>query len=489
MVRRYRRALAAIALCATIAIGSAPEALAARHATAIPSTYNTSLVVANPGDDEAFVTLNFRTPDGTAALNSPPTFSVKPGSSVLTYVPNIPNLPDGRYSVTVESSRYVAVLTNLAASDAPTATAYNGVSDTFGDYFTTLNAPFVANNLDGYTTSIVVQNGQGTAANVTITYRDGDGNVVTTENRSIPAYSASLFDQTGTPNLGDGGRAAVITSDRFVSAVVLVAHPSTNRLASYRAMRAADTSVFMPVVYNQYAGYVTALFMQNGDRQSITSSATFYDAGNGRNVGTATSPAATIPGAAQTFQTYDSPGFTSPVPNGFNGSAVVRTAEARTLVGVGVIRALNTASFEFYNSISASTATTRVTCASVLKNYYGYNTSVTIQNTGTAPTNLTLAYADASGRTLLAQTLTNLQPGASYFNYTPSNFDLPDGFSGSLVVQAAGQKIVGVVNELLGSGDRPGDQLFTYTCDNSLPGAASVYKAFAPVVLKNAQVR
>lgn len=46
-----------------------------------------------------------------------------------------------------------------------------------------------------------------------------------------------------------------------------------------------------------------------------------------------------------------------------------------------------------------------------------------------------------------------------------------------------------MVNELLGTGDRAGDQLLTYGCDNSLPGAASAYKAFAPVVLKNAQLR
>src|SRR5687768_7702799 len=141
MPGRRLRGLIAVLICASLLIATGGDAGAARRASAIPGTFNTSIVVANPGDDEAFVTLNLRTADGAPALGVPPTFTVRPGASVLTYVPNIPNLPDGRYGLVVESNRYVSVLTNLLAGNPSISTAYTGISDTLGDYYNTLYAP------------------------------------------------------------------------------------------------------------------------------------------------------------------------------------------------------------------------------------------------------------------------------------------------------------------------------------------------------------
>lgn len=273
MLGRRLRALAAGLICTDMVLAPG-GADAARREAAIPGIFNTSVVVANPGDDEALVTLNFRTVDGAQALPIPPSFTVRPGSSVVTYVPNISNLADGRYSLTVESTCYVSVLTNLLAGAPTVATAYTGISDVNGDYCNTLYAPYSANSADGYTSSIVVQNGQGASATINIIYRDADGNTIATETRVIPAYGATLFDQTNTAGLGDGSRPAVIGSDRFVSAVVLVS--DGQRLGSYHAMRATDSRLYLPKVYHDYAGYVTALFTQNADRSATGTTTTFY---------------------------------------------------------------------------------------------------------------------------------------------------------------------------------------------------------------------
>jgi hypothetical protein len=492
MARRCGRLLCAVALVAVLALGTSGGAGAARRgAQAIPGVFNTSIVVANPGDDEATVTLNFRTSDGLPALASPPTFSVRPGSSVLTYVPNIPNLADGRYSVIVESNRYVSVVTNLQSGSPTGGTAYTGIADSNGDYFNTLYAPLVANTIGGYTTSIVVQNGQGAPANVNITYQDGNGNVITNETRTIPAYAASLFDQTGTPNLGVGARSAAITADRFVSALVMVSNNGDGQLGSYRAMRGGDSSIYMPTVYNQYYGWVTTLIYQNVDRAGMGITSSFYSSASGQNAGSLTSAAPVPPGSSLAFNTYDVPGFTSPMPLGFNGSAVARSIEGRILVGVGVVHqtVAGNSNFELYNGVSPSAATTRLTCATVLKNYYGYNTSATVQNVGTASTNLTIAYVDSVGRTVRAFTTPPIPPGAAWFNYTPSTVELPDGFNGALVISSNGQRIVGQVNELFGIGDQPGDRLFAYGCDNTLPGSPSLYRTVSPVVMKNVELK
>ena len=73
----------------------------------------------------------------------------------------------------------------------------------------------------------------------------------------------------------------------------------------------------------------------------------------------------------------------------------------------------------------------------------------------------------AAGATVATRTVTNLQPGATYFNYNPGVDELPNGFAGAVVVQSSGAKIVAVVNELLGTGSEAGDQLFTYACANA----------------------
>jgi hypothetical protein len=45
---------------------------------------------------------------------------------------------------------------------------------------------------------------------------------------------------------------------------------------------------------------------------------------------------------------------------------------------------------------------------------------------------------------------------------------------------------VAVVNELLGVGSAPGDQLFLYACDGGGASEAGSYLYYAPVVLNNA---
>src|SRR4051794_2407922 len=74
----------------------------AREAAAVPGTFVSEIVVSNkPGNPAATVSLTFVKADGTTAMAQPQTFTVLSGASVATYVPNIPGLADGRYSVVV----------------------------------------------------------------------------------------------------------------------------------------------------------------------------------------------------------------------------------------------------------------------------------------------------------------------------------------------------------------------------------------------------
>src|SRR5688500_12128405 len=226
---------------------------AAREAQAIPGPFRSSIVVANPGTVAAQVNISFVKSDGNVAL-AMPAFTVQPGASSLQYVPSITGLADGRYSVVIDSDQNVSAIANLASDGPATSTAYNGIAQ--ADVGRTFNIPSVYRNYFGFTSNIVVQNAGTATANVTITYkRSGSADV--TETRSIPANASVTFDQAATAGLADGfiGSAVVSSPDQDVAAIFLIS--AATQLSSGRGARAGAPVVSLPVIYNNYFGYVT----------------------------------------------------------------------------------------------------------------------------------------------------------------------------------------------------------------------------------------
>lgn len=474
-VRRFAL-VASLALCLTAGTASAraPQA-------AVAGTFRTSIVIANPGTTTANVTIPFRDAAGNRPME-PLALQVAGGSSTLLYLPNEAGLPTGRYSAQVQSDQYVTAIANLYAADVKTATAYN--APTAVERATTLYSPLAFADANGYKTAIVVHNGANTAANVTIQYRDQSGVALASESRAIPAFSSATFDQTNTPNLGAGFRSAVVTADQAVTGVLLMTRPDSGTLGAAQLGTGQGSAAYMPVVYNGYFGFSSRFAVQNADTAESTFTAGYFSAATGQSIGAEAYPA-TGPFGVRVFYQYDR-GTTQARPRpGFNGSAAVVSNETRRLVALGEV--LSTASnYEMYNGVPVATASTRATCPAILKNYYGYNTSLTIQNVGTGPTDLTIVYTGPGGVTALTQNVTGLPSGANHFSYTPGNATLPAGFSGAVTVTSTSQRIVAMVNELLGTGSEQGDQLFTYRCDNTVPGAAGAYIAYLPILLQNA---
>jgi hypothetical protein len=99
----------------------------------------------------------------------------------------------------------------------------------------------------------------------------------------------------------------------------------------------------------------------------------------------------------------------------------------------------------------------------VEKRYYGYNSSVTCQNVGGGPTNMTIEYAG------IAQTTTynNIAVGATQLFYQPTDPALasvaPNYISSATIT--AGENIVCVVNQDINEGSGATtvmDQLYSY---------------------------
>jgi hypothetical protein len=443
-----------------------PDAALAREAFAVPGTFVSEIVVSNPGTTDASVTLTFVKSDGTAAMTAPVSLTVKAGSSVKTYVPNVQNLADGRYSVVVDSDKDVSAIVNLVSSSPSTSTSYNGIASS--ETGVSFNIASVYRNYFGFSSSIVVQNAGTSTANVTITYKSQTGATVASETRTIFKDASVTVDQTSTSGMPDGFvGSAVVTSDQPVAAIVLIS--ASGQLSSARGFKAGAPVLFMPVIYNQYFNFNTNVLVQNVGTTPTNVKIEYYNASNGAKIGEEQTTTPIAAGSSFTFFQFDT-GRGNAIPRpGFNGAAVVRSLDGGSIVAVANVQETKQNYLEAYNGFPAATATTKATCASILKNYFNYNTSLTVQNADTAATNLTLTFMNGAGQVVATRTVTGLQPGATFFDYNPNIAELPNGFAGAVVITSSGGKIAAIVNELLGAGDVSGDQLFTYACSNSTP--------------------
>lgn len=445
----------------------------ARLTQAVPGTFTSSVVVANPSSSVASVTMSFVKSDGTAARD-PLTFTVAAGASKLTYVPGVENLPDGRYSVVVDSDQNVVAIANLASTSPASATSYNGIAQ--ADVGTTFYIPSVYRSYFGYTSSLVVQNAGTATANVSISYKNATGTQVSSETKTIPTNSSFTFDQGATSaGLTDGySGSAVITSDQSVAAIFLVSlqpTSSTAQLSSARGIKTGASTVFMPVIYNRYYNNISSILVQNVDTANADVLVSYYS----QSGAAAGSETATITaGASRLFLNFDTPGRTAIVRPasdggnlGFNGSAVVTSTNSKNVVAVANIQNDSVSDLEAYNGFLSTSATAKTTCPSIFNNYFNNNTSLTIQNVDTVAANVTLTYTNSATSTV-EKTVTGItiQPNATHFRFNP-NDNLSANFNGSVTVTSTAAKIVALVNQRTGAANDAGDALYTYACANS----------------------
>jgi len=85
----------------------------------------------------------------------------------------------------------------------------------------------------------------------------------------------------------------------------------------------------------------------------------------------------------------------------------------------------------------------------------GFQTPFIVQNTGSASTDLEVVfYRFVDGSIVTCKKVTGLAPGTSFAEIPNNDPDLPDNSQFSVVVRSFGSKIVAVVNEQAGVGDR-----------------------------------
>lgn len=219
------------------------------------------------------------------------------------------------YSATVTAAGNVVAIGNTYGSGGSAAQlySYNG----FPSGANTFYVPALYKAYYGWNAAMSIQNVSATTASVTVTYSGGFSKAYTIQPNS--AVAIYIPAEASLPN---GLMSATVVSDQAVAVSVNISN-SFNRASTYNGVDNATTTVFAPNVMKRYYKYSSAVTCQNlGD---VAATVTISYAGQ--------------PGATETSAPVAPKGsveFYLPskaaIPDGYNGSATITSAQPITCV-------------------------------------------------------------------------------------------------------------------------------------------------------------
>jgi hypothetical protein len=395
-----------------------------------------SITVQNVDSVDANVTIIFYDEAGLAiqptVLNSGKSnpFTLAPGASFEIYVPGIPTaqLPNGRYSVVIQSDARVATIANLLGQGAVN---FNGSYTGFSESAPTFYLPGVVFNYYGWYSLISAQNVGGSAADITLTITCANGAVGTITATAVEPFASHHFvlkevTPTGFTTATKCNGSAVISSASDIVVTDNQSVPTLGNTQSYSGVSSGSTDVFIPALYTGYYGWNASLNIQKLGAGATTVTVTYSDAGSSTCNLTDAVPACLL------YMPTEHP------TKGYFGASI--TASLPLMV---IANAANSDQAQTYNGVTSGSLAVGV--PSVMKSYYGWNTSFTCQNVGTTTTSLNILY---SGYAASAYNTAALAPGDTIEVFQPAETFLPAGFQGGATVTAnvAASEIACIVN-------------------------------------------
>lgn len=191
----------------------------------------------------------------------------------------------------------------------------------------------------------------------------------------------------------------------------------------------------------------------------------------------ATQTATIPPGASLTFVPFTATGFVEmAAPAGFRGSVTILSDQP--IVAVTNILGAGNALGDSYGGFTGGASSLNLPL--IVRNNFGIDTSITVQNVGTSPATVSIAYTPGfAGNPGVTEPSFMLQPGASRTIFQKDNAALgtgTPGFVGSATVTATGSPVVATVLQE-GNG-----QLLAY---NAFPAGSGSPTVALPLVLGN----
>jgi hypothetical protein len=351
-------------------------------------------------------------------------------------------------SAVVYSSQPIASFVNeFAPGNVGDATSYSGVQVPSG-VGTTLYAPTIVNNAyGGYTTGIGLLNQGSSPTNVTITYRDGSGAVMTQTVTALAAHAYQALYSGGDATLalpsGFAGTATITSSaGQPLGAIVNETGPG-GQFSSYDAVPSGSTLLNVPVALNNaFGGYYTGMGIQNTSASGGTVFVTYYDAS-----GAATAKSFSI-AAFGSLGVYQGSATDGPAAGAYTAVIQSSTLPLAAIVNeVAPAGAGSARQSTSYNTFSAGSATLHLP---LVENAGSdpWNTGEGIMNTGTIGTTVTVNYYDAfTGAAIGTPQTQTLVPHAFWGVYQPTG-GLPSGTRATAVITtSSGGQVAVICNE------------------------------------------
>jgi hypothetical protein len=401
--------------------------------------WDSSCTIVNMGSAAATVNVTFY--DAAGVATTPPVlsdgrtnpFTLAAGASAVVYLPSIPTLPDGTYSVVVSADQPIAAIANLIGVNGAIYFngSYSGAEDEsqVAQYLPSINKAFYTWN-----SHLSIQNLTAAAMDITVNFYVGfTAPVIAPLVQNVAAYAFWHLDVGAVAGLPDGyNGSVVVTAPGPIAAIDNQTADPNGLTQDYNGFNAGATTLYCPALYFNYYTWNSSLNVQNVGTVTTTVNVAYSDGtSNSHELG---------PNAAFLFYQPDEAGHLDTF------SAVVTSAEPV----VAIVNAANPmAQAQTYNCFSAGT--TSFFAPIVEKNYYGWTSGVQAQNIGTIAADVTVTFeTPGCSRTV------NVAAGGTAVFYQGDDACLPDGYGASATITSA-QPIVVIVNQTLGA-NQTGDQ-------------------------------
>lgn len=289
-----------------------------------------------------------------------------------------------------------------------------------------------------FSSAFRVQNLSTSTANCVYSFYNAAGAAVYTSSSSSINSGDSLFVYVpSVGGLANGEYSGVVSCDQDVAAVVNWS--DANSGAAFEGVGSADTAttLYAPGVYDNYYNFYTNVYVQNASSSPVNVTVQIYAPGNA------------VPVATQTFNSL-APNASHLFEQAGLGALANNVPYSAKIVGTGNIAAViniyggvgTAADNQLYSYNAFKSGSTKAYAPLIMNNYYGYNTSLAIQNLGGSSTPYTVTYGSGQVQT------GNLAANSSVSLYSPAA-GIPSGNGPGLTSATvqANQPIVILVNE------------------------------------------
>jgi len=377
-----------------------------------------------------------------------------PMQSVEVYLPSLPDavLPDGRYSVVIYSDKPVAAVGTLGGDLGATHFVGSFSSVAEEDATALIYIPALLRNYYYWTSFLTVQNAGTSPADITVDYY-AEGNPTSQHQDSaggVPPGVSVDFDITGASYATDLGStfkgSAVVSSTQSLVAIDSQTTPS-GQTQSYNGLAAGAQTVYIPDLYNGYYSWVSSINIQNMGTVPTTVTVDYSD-------GVTNTCNSLVAGASCLLY--------QPVEGHTSGTRFSATITSDTEDIVAIVNQAVNAKNQAQTYLGMTGGSRRVLMPKIMKGYYQWVTSFSVQNIGSGPTDISVTYSPYGGYAGTSYTIYNLAAGGSYQAYQGndtnilSGQELPSGYRGSVVVASSAEDIIATANETHlspGSGD------------------------------------